>query len=260
MTRVTYYLFFVVSILSQGCVDKVVSKNEIDTIDSLNKKIAELNDEIKTDKQLSPHIQVRNYEAEGSSVILYIPWGLKLALKTTRPQISESISLIVPAAYTSKKMTIDGFLIENGKSVNEESNNKLTGVCIISSNKVDIIPYDKMKLDSIFLNKEESAFQQSLLLYNTEIYPCKIFGNIKSKRRAIIQFEELTCIAESNVPLTILEFQEALKYIGVTNAINLDMGSWSEGSYRDHMGQIIKIGDNFMNSRFQTSWLVYSDS
>lgn len=258
MIRSTSILISTLFIFLQACQERNELVNYIKNIDSLTKKVAQLNDEIKIDKQLSPHIQIRNYEAKNSSIILYNPWGLTFHLKTTRPNISESISLIVPAAYTSKDMTIDGFLIEDGKYINMQHNKQLTGVCIITNNKIDITPYNNVNSDSLLSNKNLSAFQQSLLIYNTKIYPCSIFGNSKSKRRAIIQFQDLTCIAESNRALTIFEFQEALNDLGVINAINLDMGSWSEGTYRNHLGQVFKIGEIFSNTNLQTSWLVYS--
>lgn len=253
-----YHIIIILSLLViQGCIRSTNNGCDHNNIDSLNNLITELKDELKTDKQLSPHIQVRTYEATTSSVVLYIPWGFNMNLSATRPNISEKISLIVPAAYTSQSMAIDGFLIENGRLINNQINTELTGICIVSSSDVNIKPFSSSLIDSLTLKDSVSVFQQSLLLLKKEIIPCTIFGNLKFKRRAIVQFEYFSCVAESNRELTILEFQEALKFIGVINAINLDMGSWSEGAYRDHLGNVNKIGDNFLSTQYQTSWLYY---
>ena len=228
-------------------------------IDSLNQKITSLNDEIKLDQKLYPHIQLRSYEGGVCAINLYIPWGLNLSLVSKRPVISNETFLIVPAAYTSKYLGIDGLFIENGKAINPTINNKLNGACVITSNGLKIVPFDTIQAKKTASNINiESLFQQSLLIYNSKVVKCDIFGNKQSLRRALIQFENLTCIGESHRPLTIQEFQEALINIGAKNAINLDMGSWSEGMFKNSFCEIKMLGDNFANTKNQTSWLTYS--
>lgn len=258
MIKYTFLVFLIIQLFIFSCTLSGNSKAEFIYVDSLNKKIADLSDEIRTDKSLSPHIQVRNYEAATSSVILYIPWGFNLYLSDVRPNLSPEISLVVPAAFTTPLGGIDGFFFKEGVMINPSVNRSLTGICKISGNQIYIGPFKDSALNLKNLKGNESVFQQALLVYNSKLYPSAILGNAEYKRRAIVQFDDLTCVAESNRALSIREFQEALLFIGVINAIYLDMGSWSEGVYRDHIGNIKKIGDDFSNTTRQTNWIYYA--
>lgn len=100
-------------------------------------------------------------------------------------------------------------------------------------------------------------FQQSLLLKNSAIVKCDIFKERKNVRRALIQFDDFFCIGESDKPLTIQEFQQSLLEIGAKDAINLDMGTWSEGWYKDTNNDKVTIGETTSETQRQTNWIVY---
>ena len=133
--------------------------------------------------------------------------------------------------------------------------------CIIAENSINI-ESSKVINDSLLQNvivQKKSLFQQTLLLKNGEIIDCNLFGSNSNLRRALIEFEDNTFfVAESSRNVTITEFQKALKEIGAMDAINLDMGSWSEGWYKNFDGSI-KIGENFLNTHRQTNWIIYSN-
>jgi hypothetical protein len=56
--------------------------------------------------------------------------------------------------------------------------------------------------------------------------------------------------------MTIDDFIQSLIFLGYEQAIYLDMGSWSEGWYRNDENEIIRIGNNWKSSHLQTNWLV----
>jgi len=138
-------------------------------------------------------------------------------------------------------------------------NSWLTGACILSDTGIRIVEYKEVT--TALLNDvkrlKQSLFQQSLLLKNSAIVECKLFGNRKNVRRALIQFEDFYCIGESDKPLTIQEFQQSLLEIGAIDAINLDMGTWSEGWFKDANNSKVTIGENMSNTQRQTNWIVY---
>lgn len=254
----TLFIATVISLFSCSYSENTKISLSDKIVDSLTHKLASLNEEIKFDQEQNPHIQLRHYESGICTINLYIPCGLNLSLVSKRPTFSNETFLLVPAAYTSKQYGIDGFFVENGTTINPNSKSSLTGACILSAKGLRIIPFDSIEIKKLASTiKNESVFQQSLLIYNNKVVKCDIFDNIEGLRRALIQFEDISCIAESHRPVTIQQFQEALRIIGVKNAINLDMGSWSEGVFRSSSCDVKKLGDNFANTKNQTSWLVY---
>jgi hypothetical protein len=56
--------------------------------------------------------------------------------------------------------------------------------------------------------------------------------------------------------MTIDEFIKGLIELDYQQAIYLDMGSWSEGWYKDDSNNVIRIGNNWKSSHLQTNWLV----
>ena len=199
--------------------------------------------------------------SEGNSKIsLFQPIGLKLGIKSKRPLFSKEFFLCVPAAFTSKTGQIEGLFFEKGVQLNIHIKKQFEGTCILNDDKVQIIETKKLNqnlLDEVKQNKSD-LFQQLLLVNNSKIVDCKIFGNRKNLRRAIIQFDKLVCIGESQGSISIREFQESLVKIGAVNAIYLDMGTYSEGWYRNHANEKIVIGEMMTNTSKQTNWLTFT--
>jgi len=195
-----------------------------------------------------------------SSIRLFRNFGLNISLSHQRPSFNPETFLCVPGAYTSIDNKIDGLFIENGVEINNQINIKLTGMCIIMSDSIQILKLEEMKPDMINKIKisKHSFFQQTLLVRNSKIAYCELFGNIENKRRALIQFNDSYCIGESNVPMSIGKFQESLIGIGAVNAINLDMATWSEGWYKNQCCEKKIIGENMINTQKQTNWIVFT--
>jgi len=194
------------------------------------------------------------------NITLYLPIGLHIHLSEKRPDTLPTNYLCVPGAYTSISTQIEGLYINEGLVVSPIIDTKLTGACILGNESIKIIDFKEFTPEVIEATKTDhkSLFQQSLLVKNGQIVPCDLFGSKKNLRRAMIQFKDTYCVGESSIPVTIDEFQESLIKIGAINAVNLDMGTWSEGWYMTPAGGKVRIGEKMYSTHRQTNWIVYS--
>jgi hypothetical protein len=202
-----------------------------------------------------------NVENNKSGLIFLLrPVDLKIKIVHERPVDNQNTFLSVAGAYTSKTYAIDGLFIEAGKKITTQINPALTGICVFTNNTCSILAYKDLNEPFInnVINKGGSLFQQSLLLKNGLIIECNLFGNSLNLRRAmVIQNDNQFFVVESKKPMTIVNFQKELQDMGIKDAVNLDMGSWSEGWYKNKEGKKIISGENRYNTHKQTNWIVY---
>ncbi|MGL2988065.1 phosphodiester glycosidase family protein [Flavobacterium sp. RSSA_27] len=211
-------------------------------------------------KKEIPNVIISNAEGGNCTINLYQPFGLKMQLSSNRPEFNQENFLCVPGAYTTTQNQIDGLCVVDGIKKNNLINPKLNGVAIISDKTIRIVrlqDFNDNLLNQVVSGKK-SIFQQTLLIKDNQIVPCNLFGIKENRRRALIQFEDFYCIGESSRPLTISEFQESLVNIGAVNAVNLDMGTWSEGWYKNNCKEKIIIGEYMYNTNRQTNWLLFT--
>lgn len=251
------YILVLFFIITSSCNNKT-NKDQI--IDSLKSVIQTMESEMKWIKRKNPGVIIVNQEASTCAINLFYPFGLKVKIVDKRPDFNENSFFCVAGAYTSKSGTIDGIFINNGQIINNIYNIELTGLCIIQNDSLIIETKDKLcdELIKKVVSEKSSLFQQTLLIKNGLIVDCNLFGNAVNLRRALIKFNDGSyLVGESHRAMSIQEFQGALKEIGAIDAVNLDMGSWSEGWHRINNERII-IGENFLNTHRQTNWIVYS--
>ena len=248
-------LLFLLLFLNAGAQKSIKNTEMPKNIDSLEKLSGKLN----LVKKEIPNVIVVNADGGICAINLYQPFGLKIQLRHIRPDFIPENYLCVPGAYTSVETQIDGLYIEDGIEINESINNKLTGACILSNDSIQFLEFEEInsELISQLILSKKSFFQQSLLVKNRQIIPCKIFYSKENLRRALIQINDTFCIGESQRPITIADFQEALVNIGAVNAINLDMGTWSEGWYKNNLNEKIKVGEKMVSTNKQTNWIIY---
>jgi len=242
-----------------GCNDKLEPIASItETSNELKPSIAN-----QSTKDAEPGIITQSYDGGVCKILVYTPNKLKFNLTNKRPENTPNNYLSVAAAFTDKDLkSTTGKLIIDGETIFKNNNPKLSGGCIIGNNSIKII--DKTNnIDSLskaVFNNHESYFQQALIVYNNKGIVWNLpNGDLKVKRRALIEFNNQFSICESASSLDIKKFQEALIDIGVKNAIYLDMGSWSEGWYKSVDAKQIKIGDNFSSTHLQTNWIYLSE-
>lgn len=228
-------------------------------VDSLTTEIQRQSTYLNFVKQENPNVIIRNLGGRYCSINLYEPFGLDFQLENIRPQQNDVHYLSVPAAYTSINGGIDGLFVNKGIVINPKINPELNRFCITSKDSIvisDLKNLTNPRINEVITSKS-SVFQQTLLINESKLVQCNLFGNAASLRRALIKFSDKVAIGESNRPVTIKEFQESLLTIGAISAIYLDMGSWSEGWVKTHSGATKILGDNNINTAKQTSWLVF---
>lgn len=226
--------------------------------DSLQEELLVKRMEVEELNKLVPKLLVKRYDS--ASVMLFQPYGLNVEITHKRPTRSLDNYLCVPASFSSPQNKIVGIFVENGSLISNITDEITNGVCVITNNDIEILPTNKYSenntIDSI--DNNYSLFQQILLINESKIVDCDVWGDTKYLRRALIIKEDKYSIAESYQPVSIKEFQESLRDIGVTDAVYLDMGTWSEGWFQDCQGKFIKIGRNMKNTDKQTNWIVFT--
>ena len=189
----------------------------------------------------------------------YIPENAQYHFQRVKPDSNNTDLLMsVVAAFTSKAPEhVVGTSVSNGKKRVYPTDAE-TAYCLIEGEQVTIKSLDSDSKLAIERAVKEKAdyFQQMHLIENGQAKQCEIFKNRATFRRALAQKGEETHLIESLDRMTIDDFIKSLIFFGYEQAIYLDMGSWSEGWYRNEDNNIIRIGNNWKSSHLQTNWLV----
>jgi len=191
---------------------------------------------------------------------VYRPTSLsKINFRVTRPARDSKIVAVFAGTYTSPEGKPEGYVFVNGKVIRNDERQGWNGAALVSADgSVDIIQTDNGKVltkDWIKINVEgkNSLFQGHLLVMNSKAQVFKEQPNYQ--RRALVLTNGGAEIIESEELMGLNEFAESLVKLGAEKAINLDMGGWSEGWYRNNQDEIISIGYMQMNTDKQSNWL-----
>lgn len=189
----------------------------------------------------------------------YVPQNAHYHFQRVKPDSNNTDLLMsVVAAFTSKAPEhVVGTSVSNGKKRIYPTDAE-TAYCLIVGEEVKIEALSENHKSAIetAVKQKGDYFQQMLLIENAEAKSCEIFKNRATFRRALAQKEGETHLIESLDRMTIDDFIKTLISFGYQQAIYLDMGSWSEGWYRNEGNEIIRIGNNWKSSHLQTNWLV----
>lgn len=189
----------------------------------------------------------------------YVPQNAHYHFQRVKPDSNNTDLLMsVVAAFTSKAPEhVVGTSVSNGKKRIYPTDAE-TAYCLIIGEEVKIEALSENHKSAIetAVKQKGDYFQQMLLIENAEAKSCEIFKNRATFRRALAQKEGETHLVESLDRMTIDDFIQSLIFLGYEQAIYLDMGSWSEGWYRNSENQIVRIGNNWKSSHLQTNWLV----
>lgn len=189
----------------------------------------------------------------------YVPQNAHYHFQRVKPDSNNTnLLLSVVAAFTSKAPEhVVGTSVSNGKKRVYPTDAE-TAYCLIIGEEVKIEALSENHKSAIetAVKQKGDYFQQMLLIENAEAKTCEIFKNRATFRRALAQKEGETHLVESLDRMTIEDFTNTLISFGYEQAIYLDMGSWSEGWYRNEGNEIIRIGNNWKSSHLQTNWLV----
>jgi hypothetical protein len=224
-------------------------------ISGLKKELKNIKKDIQVLNKNSPKIVVNTI----NDLTIFEPNGLKINIKSIKPIKSDNTYLCIPAAFTDSANKIDGLFIENGNNIGGSLNEKLTGACIISDNKIQFANYSSLndKLLKEVISKKYSLFQQQLLVFNSKIIKCDLFKGRLNLRRALVEINSHYYLVESKNRVSILDFQSALIKSKVSNAIYLDMGTYSEGWFKNEDKKNITIGETMTQTNRQSNWIVF---
>ncbi len=211
---------------------------------------------------------VNRKNTKGENYTLLYANALKLRLTTQRPNPADTrIRLAVAAAYTniSLMQPLD-LLVANGRVLSTQAKvGFLDAVVILTDQKVAIhkIPKGSHPPDSLFTytrNHKGSLFLQELLVYKGKVQ--KPEGGSRFQRRALAEFtnQSYAIVESTSDYLTMKQFAEDLRTMGVRTAVYLDMGDWDEGWYKTNQNQPIIFGHRRTRTKDQSNWLIFHKS
>jgi len=182
----------------------------------------------------------------------------KVDFRLIRPdKLDNRNRLCVPGAFTSKNNTPEGLIYLNGKLTSGQKPSSGKGLVIISLGEIEILNINQL---GQFLNSRKdsrfSLFQQWYLIEKNKRGE-NPFSNSNLQMRVIAKIKNEIFIIESDSNIESEYFISTLIKMGVSDAIYLDMGSWSEGWYKDANNTIKSIGNNKSNTNKQTNWVLF---
>lgn len=279
MTEMKYLLnkFYITIILSRKLIGLLIfilfscgpNHEEILELKSDIIKLQIAVDSINYHINKSRQTNVNNWIYNSNDLTFYNPINFSITLSSTRPSKNlNNTFFCVPAAFTDDPKInhnlIDGHFFVNGTDISNDVNHDLSGACIFDENNIEIIPSTKLsdvKLAEISANKR-NLFQQFLLVMNKIKVECNKYKSTPNLvkpllRRALVQVNNDFYVVESKARMTLSDFQDSLIKNNVTNAIYLDMGTYSEGWYRGSNGITNTIGENMDATSKQSNWLIF---
>jgi len=209
---------------------------------------------------LSPTFNQRTNQKEINRINIYPLGNHKVDFRLIRPdKLDNRNRLCVPGAFTSKNNTPEGLIYLNGKLTSGQKPSSGKGLVIISLGEIEILNINQL---GQFLNSRKdskfSLFQQWYLIEKNKRGE-NPFPKSKLQMRVIAKTKNETFVIESDSNVDSELFISTLINMGVSDAVYLDMGSWSEGWYKDSDNKIKSIGNDKSNTKRQTNWILFHD-
>ncbi len=180
----------------------------------------------------------------------------------TRPDPEDpEVLLAVPGTYTSPNDTPEGFIVLDGEIIQAKERQGWDGAVVFRGGLMQILQTDGGKtLTRDFLEKSiapggGSLMQAHLLVYDGAAQPFK--EQPATFRRALAKIGSDDVIVESLGPIDLDTFAADLVLLHATDAVNLDMGTWSAGWYRTADGGRRTLGIPHENAARQSNWVVF---
>jgi hypothetical protein len=189
---------------------------------------------------------------------------LQPSISLERPSDANSdVQMVVAGAYTSKGGDTEGIIMIDGVILSDKkktwdgalviNNGEAT---VISTSDGTILTDDLLKT---FSTHRISMIQGHLLVKNGTAQgfkPQQLF----QRRAYVVMKDGRTGIIQSQTPLDLVVFASDLVDLGVNFAMNLDMGSWDSGWYKDADQVKHLIGSSHKYAHLQTNWVVIKNN
>lgn len=207
---------------------------------------------------LSPTFNQGTNQKEINRINIYPLGNHKVDFRLIRPdKLDNRNRLCVPGAFTSKNNTPEGLIYLNGKLTSGQKPSSGKGLVIISLGEIEILNINQL---GQFLNSRKdskfSLFQQWYLIEKNKRGENPL-PKSKLQMRVIAKTKNETFVIESDSNVDSELFISTLINMGVSDAVYLDMGSWSEGWYKDSDNKIKSIGNDKSNTKRQTNWILF---
>jgi len=207
---------------------------------------------------LSPTFNQGTNQKEINRINIYPLGNHKVDFRLIRPdKLDNRNRLCVPGAFTSKNNTPEGLIYLNGKLTSGQKPSSGKGLVSISLGEIEILNINQL---GQFLNSRKdskfSLFQQWYLIEKNKRGE-NPFPKSKLQMRVIAKTKNETFVIESDSNVDSELFISTLINMGVSDAVYLDMGSWSEGWYKDSDNKIKSIGNDKSNTKRQTNWILF---
>jgi len=249
-----------VSLLGSGCVQIRVLESNKTAVPSITKTPFAENQHISVGRTT-----VALNQAEHELTLYRLKQGnVELALE--RPDTSnKKIHLSVAGTYTSPADKPEGFIVHRGEIIQMRERMAWNGAAffkqdgtlsIFATNNGKLLT--KTYLQTVSTDKA-SLIQAHLLVDNGVAE--KLLPQTPYQRRALVTFKDNSIAVIETVDTVDLQtFANLLVELKVDAAINLDMGQWSEGWYRDPIsGQTRSIGYLTSATDKQSNWILFTE-
>lgn len=201
----------------------------------------------------------------GADYRFYRKNDLAFGWEVKRPDKNDAkIKFCAPSAFTTTTGTVVGIYACKGVLGNAKRISPIGGAILIENGDFNIFPTNKGAVfTKDFLasleKRKASMFQQYQIVQKR--VPAEFKDKKKYQMRSIAKFSDgRTGVIESVGKVGFKQFNSDLVGLGVEDAIYCDMGSWSEGWYRDpKTSALVSIGNDHSNTHKQTNWMTYSE-
>jgi len=199
----------------------------------------------------------------GRAYRLFEPRTASFALTLKRPtERQTNIVLCVAGTYTSPENDVEGIVVLDGKRVRERAQ-KWGGVLSIEAGAARVERREASTFDAAafesYRRRHTSLVQGHLLVDAGR--PTKLKESPALHRRGIATGDgQRSFVVESLEPVKLATFAADLAVLGAKTALNLDMGAWDAGWYRDETGAVVRLGHDRSHTDRQSNWLVLRSS
>jgi hypothetical protein len=204
-------------------------------------------------------LTVRRRVVSGRDYLLLSQLAPRVQLRLERPKRSDRDVLVcVPGTYTSPEGTVEGAVVLEGKLV--RPNPMPWEALLVIESSAPQVRWQRSRLGAQELaglaGRKASVVQGHLLVGGGKVRPLKPSPALR-RRALTVASSGGFAIVESTVAVELGVFAADLVAMGVFAAMNLDMGRWSEGWYRDPgSGKLQTLGEDFRATDKQTNWIV----
>ena len=207
----------------------------------------------------TPTLRVEIRRVNAREYRAFVPGRARFTLGVQRPSEADAgVLLCVAGTYTSPTDQVEGVVLLEGKAI-QVTPQAWQGLLVIEQGAARVERASDDAFSSARLANYEkrgvSLVQGHLLVDAGRATALKTSPALH--RRAIVTgLAQPSFVVESLEPVELATFAEDLAALGAEAALNLDMGAWSEGWYRDEHGALVRLGHDRSSTARQSNWLI----